>query len=165
MSALPPNYNFEIHKTVWRLRQAGAARVALQFPEGLLMYACVIADILQDHAGAGPVGRWGRRWRWGSGMGDRGWGGCAAWQGASRGAAHAAAPPTGPLPCPPPPPPGVDHVFVMGDVTYGACCIDDYSAAALRADFMVHYGHRWAGGLGAWGPGASGTCRAQWHSC
>ncbi len=29
----------------------------------------------------------------------------------------------------------------MGDVTYGACCIDDYSAAALGADFLVHYGH------------------------
>jgi 2-(3-amino-3-carboxypropyl)histidine synthase len=29
----------------------------------------------------------------------------------------------------------------MGDVTYGACCIDDFSAAALDADFLVHYGH------------------------
>lgn len=86
IAALPANYNFEIHKTVWRLRQAAAKRVALQFPEGLLMYACVIADLLEDHA-------------------------------------------------------GVDHVFVMGDVTYGACCIDDYSAAALGADFLVHYGH------------------------
>ena len=29
----------------------------------------------------------------------------------------------------------------MGDVTYGACCVDDYSARRLGADFMVHYGH------------------------
>ena len=29
----------------------------------------------------------------------------------------------------------------MGDVTYGACCIDDYSAKAAGADFLVHYGH------------------------
>ena len=29
----------------------------------------------------------------------------------------------------------------MGDVTYGACCVDDYSAKRLGADFMVHYGH------------------------
>lgn len=29
----------------------------------------------------------------------------------------------------------------MGDVTYGACCVDDYSAAALGADFLLHYGH------------------------
>ena len=29
----------------------------------------------------------------------------------------------------------------MGDVTYGACCVDDFSAAALGADFLVHYGH------------------------
>jgi 2-(3-amino-3-carboxypropyl)histidine synthase len=35
----------------------------------------------------------------------------------------------------------VKHVFVLGDVTFGACCIDDLSAAALGADFLVHYGH------------------------
>lgn len=29
----------------------------------------------------------------------------------------------------------------MGDVTYGACCVDDFTARALGADFMVHYGH------------------------
>jgi 2-(3-amino-3-carboxypropyl)histidine synthase len=29
----------------------------------------------------------------------------------------------------------------MGDVTYGACCIDDFSAAALGAQLLVHYGH------------------------
>jgi 2-(3-amino-3-carboxypropyl)histidine synthase len=76
IAVLPANYNFEvrlrnlpcmpwhrisdgeerthvrlfvpqIHKTVARIRQLGARRVALQFPEGLLMYACVIADILE----------------------------------------------------------------------------------------------------------------------
>ncbi|KAJ3094456.1 Diphthamide biosynthesis protein 1 [Physocladia obscura] len=35
---------------------------------------------------------------------------------------------------------GVETV-VMGDVTYGACCIDDYTAKALECDFMIHYGH------------------------
>jgi 2-(3-amino-3-carboxypropyl)histidine synthase len=30
---------------------------------------------------------------------------------------------------------------IMGDVTYGACCIDDYTAKALNADLLVHYGH------------------------
>jgi len=74
---LPSNYNFELHKTVWRLKKEGAKRgtprlacmlytgcgpcllrqgvaqlafaatVALQFPEGLLMFACTIADILE----------------------------------------------------------------------------------------------------------------------
>ena len=29
----------------------------------------------------------------------------------------------------------------MGDVTFGACCVDDFSAAALGAHFLVHYGH------------------------
>ena len=42
-----PLSQFEIHKTVWRLRSTKSRMVALQFPEGLLMYACTIADILQ----------------------------------------------------------------------------------------------------------------------
>ena len=86
MSALPSNYNFEIPKTLWKLRQAGARVVALQFPEGLLMYACVIADLLQ---------------RFGAGV----------------------------------------EPLILGDVTYGACCVDDLAAKALGADFLVHYGH------------------------
>jgi hypothetical protein len=57
MSVLPANYNFEIHKTVWRIQQAGARQVALQLPEGLLMYACAIADILQEFAGGGLQSR------------------------------------------------------------------------------------------------------------
>lgn len=31
--------------------------------------------------------------------------------------------------------------MILGDVTYGACCVDDFSAAALEADLLVHYGH------------------------
>jgi 2-(3-amino-3-carboxypropyl)histidine synthase len=31
--------------------------------------------------------------------------------------------------------------MILGDVTYGACCIDDFSAKAMGADFLVHYGH------------------------
>lgn len=30
---------------------------------------------------------------------------------------------------------------ILGDVTYGACCIDDLTSKSLKADFMVHYGH------------------------
>lgn len=33
------------------------------------------------------------------------------------------------------------ETLIMGDVTYGACCVDDYSARALGADLLVHYGH------------------------
>uniref|UniRef100_A0A7M4FCA5 2-(3-amino-3-carboxypropyl)histidine synthase subunit 1 n=1 Tax=Crocodylus porosus TaxID=8502 RepID=A0A7M4FCA5_CROPO len=85
VAALPANYNFEVHKTVWRVRQAQAKTVALQMPEGLLMFACTIADIIERFTGA--------------------------------------------------------EAMVMGDVTYGACCVDDYTARALGADFLVHYGH------------------------
>ncbi|XP_062602555.1 2-(3-amino-3-carboxypropyl)histidine synthase subunit 1-like [Saccostrea cucullata] len=82
---LPDNYNFEIYKTVWKIQSTGAKRVALQFPEGLLMFACTIADIIEEFTEADTV--------------------------------------------------------IMGDVTYGACCVDDFTARALGADLMVHYGH------------------------
>jgi 2-(3-amino-3-carboxypropyl)histidine synthase len=85
MAVLPANYEFEVPKTIWRLRQAGAKGCALQFPEGLLMYACIIADILERFAKV--------------------------------------------------------TTLVMGDVTYGACCVDDFTARALGCDFLVHYGH------------------------
>lgn len=85
IEALPSNYNFEIHKTVWRARELKAKRVALQLPEGLLMFSTVIADIVERFTGADTV--------------------------------------------------------IMGDVTYGACCVDDFTARALGCDLLVHYGH------------------------
>uniref|UniRef100_A0A8C5L7M1 2-(3-amino-3-carboxypropyl)histidine synthase subunit 1 n=1 Tax=Jaculus jaculus TaxID=51337 RepID=A0A8C5L7M1_JACJA len=85
IQALPSNYNFEIPKTIWRIQQAQAEKVALQMPEGLLLFACTIVDILERFTEA--------------------------------------------------------QVMVMGDVTYGACCVDDFTARALGADFLVHYGH------------------------
>lgn len=33
------------------------------------------------------------------------------------------------------------EVMILGDVTYGACCIDDFTARALGAQLLVHYGH------------------------
>lgn len=33
------------------------------------------------------------------------------------------------------------ETVIMGDVTYGACCIDDFTARALGCDLMIHYGH------------------------
>lgn len=36
--------------------------------------------------------------------------------------------------------PGTE-TLIMGDVTYGACCIDDYTARALECDLLVHYAH------------------------
>jgi 2-(3-amino-3-carboxypropyl)histidine synthase len=86
IAALPSNYSFEVHKTVHRIRSLHARRVALQMPEGLLMYASVLADIFRAHCSNAET-------------------------------------------------------VVLGDVTYGACCVDDLSAAALGADLLVHYGH------------------------
>ncbi|KAF2309398.1 hypothetical protein GH714_001926 [Hevea brasiliensis] len=36
---------------------------------------------------------------------------------------------------------GVTHFFVLGDVTYGAYCVDDLSALALVAGLLIHYGY------------------------
>jgi 2-(3-amino-3-carboxypropyl)histidine synthase len=44
---LPSNYSFEIHKTIHHIRKHGATMVALQMPEGLLMFACTISDIIE----------------------------------------------------------------------------------------------------------------------
>lgn len=73
-------------KTIWKIRTTNSKRgilqnqlqsflVALQFPEGLLMYSCVISDLLTKYTDC--------------------------------------------------------EVIIMGDVTYGACCVDDYTARAL----------------------------------
>lgn len=86
-SSLPTAYSFEILKTVERILDLKATHVALQMPEGLLMYATVLADIFRRLA-----------------------------------------------PC-------CTQVSVLGDVTYGACCIDDLGAQALGAQLLVHYGH------------------------
>ena len=31
--------------------------------------------------------------------------------------------------------------LILGDVTYGACCVDDIASKQLECDFIVHYGH------------------------
>lgn len=83
---LPPNYSFEIHKTIHRIRTSNSKKIALQFPEGLLIFATTISDIITQFC------------------------------------------------------PG-SETLIMGDVTYGACCIDDYTARALGCDLLVHYAH------------------------
>jgi len=44
---LPSNYSFEIHKTIHHIRKNNSKMVALQMPEGLQMYGCTIADIIE----------------------------------------------------------------------------------------------------------------------
>ena len=31
--------------------------------------------------------------------------------------------------------------LILGDVTYGACCVDDLASKALGCKFIIHYGH------------------------
>jgi 2-(3-amino-3-carboxypropyl)histidine synthase len=49
IKSLPQNYSFEIHKTIHHVRKNNATMVALQMPEGLQMFACTIADIIERY--------------------------------------------------------------------------------------------------------------------
>ena len=49
IKSLPSNYSFEIHKTIHHVRKNKATMVALQMPEGLQMFACTIADIIERY--------------------------------------------------------------------------------------------------------------------
>ena len=84
--SLPAHYDFQMAEVVARAKQLKARHVGLQLPDGLLLYATTIADLLRFYAD-GP------------------------------------------------------EVTIMGDVAYGACCIDDLTARSLGVDFLVHYGH------------------------
>jgi len=91
IQVLPANYNFEIHKSIWRINERkielnkDRLKIGLQFPEGLLLYSLLISDILENFT-------------------------CC-------------------------------EVFVMGDISYGACCIDDLLGQQLEMDLLIHYGH------------------------
>lgn len=114
-TCLPTEYEFEIFKCLERIHTLALGRsppqeastavapendvtgwkveeervhVSLQMPEGLLLYATTIADLLKRFS----VCR-------------------------------------------------VEQVSILGDVTYGACCIDDLGAQALGVDLLIHYGH------------------------
>lgn len=45
ISVLPTNYNFEIHKTIWRIQEMKAKRVALQLPEGELFMTILFKPV------------------------------------------------------------------------------------------------------------------------
>ena len=32
------------------------------------------------------------------------------------------------------------EVIILGDISYGACCINDFEAKSLGIDFLIHYG-------------------------
>eukprot|EP00931_Biecheleriopsis_adriatica_P078360 TRINITY_DN51814_c0_g1_i1.p1 TRINITY_DN51814_c0_g1~~TRINITY_DN51814_c0_g1_i1.p1 ORF type:complete len:501 (-),score=93.38 TRINITY_DN51814_c0_g1_i1:43-1506(-) len=86
-ASLPRTHDFEVHRTIWKLRRAGARHVGLQMPEGLQGWATALSDILTSFVQS------------------------------------------------------VETTTILGDVTFGACCIDDLGAHALGVDFLVHYGH------------------------
>ena len=49
------HFPWQIHKTIWRVLLSKAKKVALQMPEGLLMFASAMAAILRQFAGVEEV--------------------------------------------------------------------------------------------------------------
>lgn len=47
IKTLPSNYSFEIHKTIHHIRKNDCRMVGLQMPEGLQMFACILADVVE----------------------------------------------------------------------------------------------------------------------
>lgn len=91
-SSLPRNYNFEVHKTIWKIKQTNAKRVLLQLPEGLIRFGPVLVDIMDAYFSQ-------------TSNQDK------------------------------------INIITMGDLTYGACCVDDYLATSMSCDLIVHYAH------------------------
>ncbi|KAF3341099.1 diphthamide biosynthesis protein 1 isoform X1 [Carex littledalei] len=54
ISLLPSSYDFEVHKTLHRISTASAKQVALQLPDGLLMFSLPLADIISSFAPSNP---------------------------------------------------------------------------------------------------------------
>ena len=88
---LPDSYNFEIEKCLYRIDQIkknqnkDTLRVSLQLPEGLMLFGCLLSDIIKAFSGS--------------------------------------------------------ETIILGDVTYGACCVDDLASTELGCDLLIHYGH------------------------
>ena len=91
LEKLPKNYNFEIYKSIKKIREISKKKkkknplIALQFPEGLLIFSLLISDILSTFAEC--------------------------------------------------------ETIILGDITYGACCIDDIGCSLLNCDLIIHYAH------------------------
>ncbi|MEE6495166.1 hypothetical protein FKM82_001970 [Ascaphus truei] len=75
---------YEIEKTVDFIQKQGSRRVALQFPDELLVDSVTVAKKLEDATGA--------------------------------------------------------KTYVLGDTSYGSCCVDEVAAEHVEADALVHYG-------------------------
>ncbi|SBS87596.1 diphthamide biosynthesis protein 1, putative [Plasmodium ovale] len=85
--AFPENYNFEVYKCIDIILRERYKNIALQLPEGLLIWGLYLSEIFYFFCNC------------------------------------------------------VEEVTILGDVTYGGCCIDDFTSEKLNCDLIIHYGH------------------------
>ncbi|XP_056389060.1 2-(3-amino-3-carboxypropyl)histidine synthase subunit 2 [Hyla sarda] len=79
-----PDDDYEIQRSVDFIKKKAAKKVALQFPDDLLVVSVTVARKLEEASGA--------------------------------------------------------KVYILGDTTYGSCCVDEVAAEHVGADALIHYG-------------------------
>ncbi|KAL8905946.1 MAG: hypothetical protein Q9207_002327 [Kuettlingeria erythrocarpa] len=106
---------YEVDRTVAEIKQGKWRRIALQFPDGMLPDAPTVFEQLSRRLHESPSTDLG-----GTGDGPR----CST------------------LECQitPTEESSSEKLFILGDTSYGACCVDEIAAEHVDADVVVHYG-------------------------
>ena len=104
---------YEIVRTVREIREGGWRRIALQFPDGMLVDAPRVFEALQTESRKAPKKE---------GLVE----GVAEMKIVDEGKSEEQE---------------VERkFFILGDTSYGACCVDEVAAEHVDADVVVHYG-------------------------
>lgn len=106
---------FEIQRTVSEIKQGGWKRIALQFPDSLLPDAPRVVELLRESLKAEDVVSGHEP--------DRTYEDDAQDVALSKGKDKFG-----------------ERLFILGDTSYGACCVDEIAAEHIDADVVVHYG-------------------------
>ena len=106
---------FEIPRTVLEIKEGGWKRIALQFPDGLLPDAPQVVELLRERLK--PADEESAReadWKLNRGVQD------LTLSERNQKSEY--------------------RLFILGDTSYGACCVDEIAAEHVDADVVVHYG-------------------------
>ncbi|KAI9755616.1 MAG: Diphthamide biosynthesis protein 2 [Lichina confinis] len=106
---------YEIKRTVQEIKTGEWKRIALQFPDDMLRDAAAVFEALNSGLQEAALKRRGEATA--TDNED---------SGAIRGSASNG--------------PDIEKLYILGDTSYGACCVDEIAAEHVDADVIVHYG-------------------------
>ncbi|KAF1363137.1 diphthamide biosynthesis protein, partial [Lizonia empirigonia] len=118
---------YEIGRTVREIREGRWSRIALQFPDQMLGDAPRVVELL----GCGLARARRARRAQGAGVTE----GARVTEGAGEGGTAAETNMGLEQPAD-----DEERLFILGDTSYGACCVDEVAAEHVDADCVVHYG-------------------------